>query len=64
MLRGTRHKHVTEGRCPLHDLAAAVARCGKCDGGYCEACLVYPFGVGRPPYCTHCALVLAGVRRG
>jgi len=50
-------------RCEVHGFALATACCGACGAGYCEECLVYPFGRRRAPYCVQCALVTAGVRR-
>lgn len=63
MLRRARHAQVNESWCAAHDLAPAAAHCRKCHRGYCTLCLVYPFGMHRQPYCAHCALVAAGIRR-
>ena len=51
------------GPCEKHSFDHAVAGCDKCSKNYCEACLVYPFGPKKRPYCINCALVVAGVRR-
>jgi hypothetical protein len=39
-----------------------VALCGRCGGSWCSACIVYPFGANKPPFCMSCAMVAGGVR--
>jgi len=50
--------------CSVHQFDEAHDKCRTCDRPHCPECLVYPFGPKRPPYCVHCALQAAGVRRG
>jgi len=49
------------GRCETDPLDRAVDVCDSCYGEFCKACLVLPKG-RRHPICTHCTLVLSGVR--
>jgi hypothetical protein len=52
----------TDGRCYVHNFELAEARCRNCGYEFCAECLVYAFGVSKPPYCVACALAAAGVR--
>lgn len=36
--------------------------CDSCGEQFCGSCLVFPRGPKGPPYCTHCAMALSGVR--
>ena len=56
------HGKVDDERCWAHGFARAEAHCQTCGHGYCGRCLVYSEGRHRPPYCTACALVAAGIR--
>lgn len=49
------------GRCETDPLDRAVDVCDSCYGEFCKVCLVLPKG-RRHPICTHCTLVLSGVR--
>ena len=49
-------------RCIKHTFEEAVGRCRFCHHGFCTNCLVYPFGLKKPPYCVDCAIAAAGVR--
>jgi hypothetical protein len=53
---------LVDSRCVRHQFEAAVDRCRTCDESFCPDCLVYSFGAGKPPFCTHCALAASGVR--
>lgn len=53
---------VIEGRCFRHGFEVAEARCRQCGLEFCNECLVYSFGPGKPPFCVPCALAAAGVR--
>ena len=55
--------HVALGMCERHDLDTAVDLCRRCRDGFCETCLVYPFGPAEPALCLDCALAVGGVRR-
>jgi hypothetical protein len=52
----------TDGRCYVHNFELAETRCRNCANEFCNECLVYAFGAGKPPYCVACALAAAGVR--
>lgn len=49
-------------RCIKHMIDEAAGYCRLCHHGFCEKCLVFPFGPKKPPYCVACALAAAGVR--
>ncbi len=49
------------GRCHRHD-EAAHGTCRACGEEFCDHCLVYAYGRGRPPLCIDCALSAFGVR--
>ncbi len=46
--------------CRNHGDDRACGVCRTCLGAYCDTCLVYSYGRGKPPYCLRCALVAAG----
>jgi hypothetical protein len=48
--------------CTKHSHETAVASCRRCALDWCATCVVYTYGIERPPYCLSCALVAAGVR--
>jgi hypothetical protein len=54
--------HMSDGRCFVHSFETAESRCRNCGNEFCNECLVYAFGPGKPPYCVGCALAAAGVR--
>ena len=45
--------------------AAAVKDgvCGRCGHEFCPECVVFPFGLKKPPLCIACALEAGGVSR-
>ena len=49
--------------CEVHPFDAADDVCRACKKPHCSACLVYPFGPRKPPYCVACAFEAAGLRR-
>ena len=51
-----------QGRCDKHLFEAAEDRCGRCGYEFCGECLVYSFGLKKPPLCIPCAVVAAGIR--
>jgi hypothetical protein len=51
-----------QGRCDKHLFEAAEDRCGRCGFEFCGECLVYSFGLKKPPLCIPCAVVAAGIR--
>jgi len=51
-----------QGRCDKHLFEAAEDQCGRCGYEFCGECLVYAFGLKKPPFCIPCAVVAAGIR--
>jgi len=51
-----------QGRCDKHLFEAAEDQCGRCGYEFCGECLVYAFGLKKPPLCIPCAVVTAGIR--
>ena len=51
-----------QGRCDKHLFESAEDRCGRCGYEFCGECLVYSFGLKKPPLCIPCAVVAAGIR--
>jgi hypothetical protein len=51
-----------QGRCDKHLFEAAEDQCGRCGYEFCGECLVYAFGLKKPPLCIPCAVVAAGIR--
>lgn len=49
--------------CVKHPMTMAQHICGECGHQFCPECVVFPFGVSKPPTCIACALELGGVRR-
>ena len=49
-------------RCAKHAAVPVDRQCSQCAHGFCEDCLVFPFGAAKPPMCLGCALSFAGVR--
>ena len=48
--------------CMKHTANLSAGSCSQCGDGYCDECLVFPFGERRPPMCIACALTFSGVR--
>ena len=34
--------------------------CRTCSEEFCDACLVYAYGLSKAPYCVRCALLAVG----
>jgi hypothetical protein len=49
--------------CVKHPMALAEYLCGQCGHEFCPECVVFPYGVDKPPVCITCALELSGVRK-
>ncbi|MGB3411879.1 MAG: hypothetical protein WBA45_11850 [Microthrixaceae bacterium] len=47
--------------CVKHPMTFGTQICGECGHHFCEECVVFPFGVKKPPVCISCALELGGV---
>ena len=52
----------TPAKCDKHLFEDARGMCRGCRRPFCDDCLVYTQGSGRPPLCIPCALTAAGVR--
>jgi hypothetical protein len=37
--------------------------CGRCGHEFCPECVVFPYGVDKPPVCIECGLQMAGVSK-
>lgn len=48
--------------CMKHTANLSAGDCSQCGDGFCDECLVFPFGERRPPMCIACALTFSGVR--
>ena len=48
--------------CVRHPMAVSEHVCGRCGHEFCPECVVFPFGVAKPPMCVSCALEAGGVR--
>jgi hypothetical protein len=44
-------------------MAVAEFVCGHCGHEFCPECVVFPFGVKKPPMCIDCGLQMSGVSR-
>ncbi len=49
--------------CVKHPMAVAEFACGTCGHDFCPECVVFPFGLSKPPMCITCALEKGGVSR-
>lgn len=49
--------------CVKHPMAVAEFACGRCGHDFCPECVVFPFGLAKPPMCITCALQAGGVKR-
>ncbi|MGB6058949.1 MAG: hypothetical protein WBF71_11870 [Microthrixaceae bacterium] len=47
--------------CVKHPMTFGTQICGECGHHFCEECVVFPFGLKKPPVCISCALELGGV---
>ena len=43
-------------------MAQSEQICGRCGHDFCRECVVFPFGLRKPPMCIACALEAGGVR--
>ena len=43
-------------------MAQSEQICGRCGHDFCRECVVFPFGIKKPPLCVACALEAGGVR--
>lgn len=50
--------------CLRHYEEPIEAICRACKHPFCGRCLVYSFGLKKPPYCVGCALHASGIRNG
>ena len=48
--------------CVQHPMAVSEHVCGRCGHEFCPECVVFPFGLAKPPLCISCALEAGGVR--
>jgi hypothetical protein len=44
-------------------MAVSEHVCSRCGHGFCTECVVFPYGLRKPPLCISCALEAGGVRR-
>lgn len=49
--------------CVRHPMAVSEHVCGRCGHEFCPECVVFPFGLAKPPMCISCALEAGGIRR-
>ncbi len=49
--------------CVKHPMAVAEFACGTCGHDFCPECVVFPFGLSKPPMCITCALAKSGVSK-
>lgn len=49
------------GGCIKHVGTIATHQCRECGHGFCDDCVVYPFGPKKSPMCIKCAMSFAGV---
>lgn len=49
--------------CVKHPMTVAEFACGQCGHDFCPECVVFPFGLRKPPLCITCALSVGGVSR-
>jgi len=49
--------------CVKHPMAVSEYVCGRCGHEFCPECVVFPFGLKKPPLCISCALEAGGVSR-
>jgi hypothetical protein len=44
-------------------MTVAEFACGTCGHDFCPECVVFPYGLKKPPICITCALARGGVSR-
>jgi len=44
-------------------MVVAEFACGRCGHDFCPECVVFPYGLRKPPLCITCALDIGGVSR-
>jgi hypothetical protein len=49
--------------CVKHPMAMSEFVCGQCGHEFCPECVVFPYGVDKPPVCISCALQIAGISK-
>lgn len=49
--------------CVKHPMTVAEFACGRCGHDFCPECVVFPFGLRKPPLCITCALEMGGISR-
>ncbi|MBS1837500.1 MAG: hypothetical protein JST64_07365 [Actinobacteria bacterium] len=49
--------------CVKHPMTVAEFACGRCGHDFCAECVVFPFGLAKPPMCITCALLVGGISR-
>lgn len=56
-----KRKPTMSNSCVKHPMTFGTQICGECGHHFCEECVVFPFGVKKPPVCISCALELGGI---
>jgi len=49
--------------CVKHPMNVAEFACSSCGHDFCPECVVFPFGLRKPPLCVACALAKGGISR-
>jgi len=49
--------------CVKHPMVVAEFACSQCGHDFCTECVVFPYGLRKPPVCITCALDIGGVSR-
>lgn len=49
--------------CVRHPMNVTEFACGRCGHDFCPQCVVFPYGLGKPPMCITCALQIGGISR-
>lgn len=49
--------------CVKHPMVVAEFACGRCGHDFCPECVVFPYGLSKPPLCISCGLDVSGVSR-
>ena len=60
---GRQKGEVVSFSCVKHPMAVSEYVCGQCGLEFCPECVVFPYGVDKPPVCITCALQMGGVRK-
>ena len=53
----------TSFSCVKHPITMGEYICGDCGHQFCPECVVFPFGLRKPPLCLACALAKGGISR-